>query len=569
MRGRRGAAAHPKKGDRMENGASCDANIQTAVLEALGEGLAAAILVYDRNDLLVFASHSLLQFFPVPRGVLAAGTRLRDFLGAVYDSGARFAMGAPADRAGGREGWLSAQIARHWKERADSVERFGQDRWVRLVARRLPSGYGICLIRDVSEETKREHQWRLDLERVQLTEDILDTLPFPVSVKDRGLSYAAVNRAMCRLFRREPEDIIGRTDRDIQPPELATVFELSDRRVLETGAPLSFPEHVKGADGEDVMYITHKWRVGKPGRYFLVTVPQDVTGLTEAAGIEKLLPDRPGEPPVRDLNYGTLRALPGERILLATADRALEARALRVLARLGFDSCSVRSSRELAAFLEVAESAAVRIDLIVLDSDMDVACLELAERHRTEALALDGWQIANELAFAVARALNRRKDPAGPETDPLKGAAGHVTAGQPAPAEPPAPSLDVLVVEDNDINRIVFAQILEGLGHSHIIAATGEEALRLWHEKQPRVILMDTTLPDIPGGELTRRIRRQEAVVGGRVPIVGVLARATDGDREACLLDGMDEVILKPVSPDMIEAVVRRFFAEGMASAVR
>lgn len=549
----------------MENVASGDASIQTAVLEALSEGLAAAILIYDRNDLLVFASPSVLHFFPVPGGLLAAGTRLRDFLGAVYDSGVRFAMGAPADRAGGREGWLSAQIARHWKERSDGIERFGHDRWVRLVTRRLPSGFGICLIRDVSEETKREGQWRLDLERVQLTEEILDSLPFPISVKDRGLTYAAVNRAMCRMFRLEPEDIIGRTDRDIQPPDLAATFELSDRRVMDTGAPLVFPEHVKGEDGEDVLYLTHKWRIGKPGRYFLVTVPQDVTGLTQTAGIEKLLPAVDGEPPGRDLNYDTLSAMPGQRVLLVTGDTQLEARALRILSRLGFDSCSVRNSGELAAFLDVAQSANVAIDLIVLDSDMDVACLELAERYEVPALPLDGWQIANELAFSIARALNRRRMQEAAATGRPRPDEARVTAGAPPAPEPLPPVLDVLVVEDNDVNRIVFSQILEGLGYSYVLAGSGEEALRLWHENPPRIVLMDTTLPDISGGEVARRIRRQEAVAGGHVPIVGVLARPTDGDREACLLDGMDEVILKPVSPDMIEGAVRRFLSEGPA----
>lgn len=547
----------------MENGASPDANIQTAVLEALSEGLAAAMFIYDRNDLIVFASSVVLQFFPVPAGVLAPGTRLRDFLGAVYDSGARFAMAAPTDRTGGREGWLSAQIARHWKERSDSVERFGQERWVRLITRRMPSGYGICLVRDVSEETKREDQWRIDLERVQLTEEILDSLPFPISVKDRNLTYAAVNRSMSKMFKREPEEIIGRMDRDILPPDLARMFELSDRRVIDTGAPIVFPEHVKGEDGEDVLLLTHKWRVGKPGRYFLVTVPQDVTGLAEVASFERIAAPSYQDAPVRSVNYDTLLAMPGQRILLVTGDNELEARALRGLSRLGFDSCSVRNRNELAAFLDVAKSANVAIDLVVLDSDMDVACLELVERHGVEALALDSWQIANELAFAIARKQTRRKATESASNELREQPVELVSAG--ISQEPVLPLLDVLVVEDNDVNRIVFSQILDGLGYSYIVATTGEEALRHWRESAPRVILLDTTLPDISGNDVVRRIRRQEAVVGGRVPVIGVLARATDGDREACLLDGMDEVILKPISPDMIDGVIRRFFAEGMS----
>lgn len=547
----------------MADVASCDANIQKAVLEALSEGLAAAMFICDRNDLIVFASASVRGFFPVPHAVLEAGTRLRDFLGAVYDVGGALGIDAPAERTGGgREGWLSARIARHWKERSDSVERFGNDRWLRIVTRRLPSGYGVCLLRDVSEETKRENQWRLDLERVQLTEEILDSLPFPISVKDRNLAYAAVNRAMCGLLDRAPENILGRTDGEIQPSETAGILELSDRRVLDTGGPLALPEHKRGADGEEVLLLTQKWRVGKPGRYMLVTAVQNVTGLAENSGLEGYAPLAGGK--ARDNGGG--QSLPasaaGSRILLATGDAALEARALKALARLGFDSCSVRNGRELAAFLEVAASANVRIDLVVLDSDMDMSCLETVERHGVEALPLDGWQIANELAFSLARALNARKlraRPGGEEVLTLTTDAKRPDAAQ--------ASLDVLVAEDNDINRIVFSQILEGLGYSYLIAGTGAEVLRLWREHGPRIVFMDTTLPDMPGGEAARLIRREEEAVGGRVPIIGVLARAVDGDREACLADGMDEVILKPISPDMVEGAVRRLLGEAQAAA--
>lgn len=555
-----------EKGDWMANGASFDANIQTAVLDALSEGLAAAIFICDRNDQIVFASQSVLQFFPVPCGLLAAGTRLRDFLGAVYDSGARFALGAPDDRAGGREGWLSAQIARHWKERADSVERFGQDRWVRLVTRRLPSGYGICLIRDVSEETKREKQWHLDLERVQLTEDILDTLPFAISVKDRNLTYAAVNGVMVKLLQRGAEEIVGKSDREVMPPDLAAMFELTDRRVLETGLPISFPEHVNGEDGQELMFITHKWRVGKPGRYFVVTVPQDVTGIADAGRLDSLRPGPYGEMPVRSVDYNTLRALPGQRVLLVTEDRALETRAVKVLSQLGFDACAVRSQNELTAFFDVARAADVRIDLVVLDSDMDIACLEETERNGIMALPLDNWQIANELGFSVARALNR----AAISSESVSNEPEVVVLNEPLEEErSPVSQLDVLVVEDNDINRIVFSQIMDGLGFSHVIVPTGREAIEFWHEKNPRIILMDTGLPDMTGIEAARIIRDREAVTGAHVPIVGVMAQAIEGDRDACLAAGMDDTILKPVSPDMVEDVIRRLMQGGRMVAAR
>src|SRR5262249_54571090 len=155
-----------------------DASVQAALLDAVCDGLTTAFLVYDRNDLLLFASRQMLNFFPLPPHILRPTTRLRDMLGAIFDTGIRPRdASANSNAAVNRENWISQNIASHWRERFETVERHGADRWIRFVKRRLPSGFGICTISDISEEKKREDQWRADLERVQLTEDILDNLP--------------------------------------------------------------------------------------------------------------------------------------------------------------------------------------------------------------------------------------------------------------------------------------------------------------------------------------------------------------------------------------------------------
>ena len=74
----------------------------------------------------------------------------------------------------------------------------------------------------------------------------------------------------------------------------------------------------------------------------------------------------------------------------------------------------------------------------------------------------------------------------------------------------------------------------------------------------PSLVLVDATLPDFDGFELARRIRSAEGD-SKKIPLIGVIAHAFDGDRRACLDAGMDDMILKPVSPDMIETVLRRF----------
>jgi CheY-like chemotaxis protein len=116
----------------------------------------------------------------------------------------------------------------------------------------------------------------------------------------------------------------------------------------------------------------------------------------------------------------------------------------------------------------------------------------------------------------------------------------------------------VLVAEDNEINQIVFSQILEGLGYSYHICADGEEVVRLCAELKPAVILMDVTLPGLNGFEAARRIREASAGRVEATPIIGVLAQAFDRDREACYASGMDDVILKPLSPDIVEQALMR-----------
>src|SRR5690606_22389606 len=141
----------------------------------------------------------------------------------------------------------------------------------------------------------------------------------------------------------------------------------------------------------------------------------------------------------------------------------------------------------------------------------------------------------------------------------------NVPCGSGAPAVEPDDLIDVLVAEDNPVNQIVFSQIIEGFGYRYAIAPSGPEAVRLWQEKCPRIVLMDVTLPEISGFEACRIIRSLETGAYP-VPIIGVLAHPFDHDREQCLASGMDDVILKPLSPEMLEGVFAAHLREGEAA---
>ena len=129
------------------------------------------------------------------------------------------------------------------------------------------------------------------------------------------------------------------------------------------------------------------------------------------------------------------------------------------------------------------------------------------------------------------------------------GAAPALTAIAPPPT-PPADdrAIDVLLAEDDAINRRYFTQIFDLAGWSYAIATNGRAAVDLWGRHRPRVICMDMSMPILNGIEATQRIRETEA--DGRIPtpIIGLSGHVQDADRAACLAAGMTDCLSKPVS---------------------
>jgi CheY-like chemotaxis protein len=119
--------------------------------------------------------------------------------------------------------------------------------------------------------------------------------------------------------------------------------------------------------------------------------------------------------------------------------------------------------------------------------------------------------------------------------------------------------VDILVAEDNEVNQLVFSQILGETGRSFEIVDNGRKALEAFVRLKPRMILMDVSMPEMSGFEATAAIRRRERADGTYVPIVGVTAHALKGDRDRCLEAGMDDYLPKPISPKALQEKVDRW----------
>ena len=124
--------------------------------------------------------------------------------------------------------------------------------------------------------------------------------------------------------------------------------------------------------------------------------------------------------------------------------------------------------------------------------------------------------------------------------------------------------LEILLVEDNPVNRSVALSLLGRLGYRADAVVNGLEAVQACGERHYPLVLMDLQMPTMDGLEATRQLRQH--LPADRQPcIVAVTANAIMGDREMCLAAGMNDYITKPLKLDDLAAVIRRNCAARIA----
>ncbi len=126
----------------------------------------------------------------------------------------------------------------------------------------------------------------------------------------------------------------------------------------------------------------------------------------------------------------------------------------------------------------------------------------------------------------------------------------------PAPTTP-LPPATVLIVEDNAINQLVVANMLEVLGLETKTAANGVEALEILEKHRFDLILMDCQMPEMDGFQCTQRIRSDSRPEFACIPIVALTANAMVEDRDQCLAAGMNDYLSKPITLQILRDKLR------------
>ena len=268
----------------------------------------------------------------------------------------------------------------------------------------------------------------------------------------------------------------------------------------------------------------------------------------------------------------------------------------------GFEAKTAVSGHEAMVFIEAAEAVNDQFDLIILDYQMPgLTGAEVVEKlrakkkfasipivmmtsvdHTEDGETFQSLEIQAHLTkparssllleTLIATILNRDEAPSKSSRNisitPLDDSAksqrsfvGDINAAQTKVriAQRDDEHISVLIAEDNEVNQLVFTQILKSLNINFKIAENGKEAIDLYKKHQPQIILMDVSMPEMNGYDATTAIRSLEKDSGRHTPIIATTAHAMNGDDKKCRAVGMDDYLPKPISPAKLSAMIEKW----------
>jgi CheY-like chemotaxis protein len=121
----------------------------------------------------------------------------------------------------------------------------------------------------------------------------------------------------------------------------------------------------------------------------------------------------------------------------------------------------------------------------------------------------------------------------------------------------------VLIVEDNADAREALRVLLELEGHTVEVAAEGHRALEIAHARDPDIALVDIGLPGIDGYEVARRVRARDA---RRPVLIALTGYGQPEDRRRAAEAGFHDVLVKPVDPSVLTAMLATLEIPGRGS---
>ena len=308
----------------------------------------------------------------------------------------------------------------------------------------------------------------------------------------------------------------------------------------------------------------------------LVRMLEGQVGVESAAGEGSVFSFTAKLPAQPEVKRPRALSLAGIRVLVVDDNAASRAFLVKLLSYWG---CQADEAAGAAEALDKATAGSpARYDVALIDLEMPVVRGDrLAQALRSNPVTKDlRLVLMTDLRQSPEAEAWRNQGFNGRVTKPIKqgelggclasllgfGAQSLPGAGQIVPRDISARSKRrLLLVEDNVVNQEVALGILENLGYPADVAPDGRIALELLAKHDYAAVLTDCQLPELDGYELARIIRDPASpnIRNHSVPVIAMTAHALAGDREKCLLAGMDDYISKPVRAAILEEMLDRY----------
>ncbi len=260
--------------------------------------------------------------------------------------------------------------------------------------------------------------------------------------------------------------------------------------------------------------------------------------------------------------------LPSLRVLVAVDNASLGLSLTRRLLEWSLDAKNVVGPVAAAELLRLSAENGPAFDAVILDVSEPTGILQMLNGFavpprvfrltdvRSSGESAEGSQFESTISKPV-RSLDLYHALA-----PIGGVAladsATVRAASHGFAVPFQERYRILVVEDNEVNRLVISEMLEELGCDVVLAENGKLALEALETDEFDLVLMDCQMPVLDGYSATSAIRAK----GGRfatLPIVAVTAHALPEEEQRARDAGVTDYITKPIAPRALRSMVRRY----------
>jgi PAS domain S-box-containing protein len=204
-----------------------DADTANSLLREAVSSITQGFTIYDENDRLVICNEAYLSFYETSRDLIKPGNTFEEIVRRGAERGQYEAAIGCVDT------WVAKRVRQHQSANGEVIEQqLGDGRWLLIVEYRTPSGYIVGNRIDITALKNTEEALR---KRELYLRATLDNLPFLFWLKDAEGHFLAVNQVFADACgKHDPMTVVGLTDLDVWPVDLANGYRADDRTVMES-----------------------------------------------------------------------------------------------------------------------------------------------------------------------------------------------------------------------------------------------------------------------------------------------------------------------------------------------